>query len=178
MTTAPLPHTWWVREGLLLAGGFPADYNKRDSIKELQRLLDVGVRCFVSLQQPNEMVPSRPFSHYPPLVEALARKMNIEVVCHNFPIVDMDVPDIALMTVILDTIDQCIREEQCVYVHCWGGHGRTGTVVGCWLRERGFSGEEALRQMQQMRRHDPYLVTWEAPQTDAQRNMILTWQPR
>jgi len=26
-----------------------------------------------------------------------------------------------------------------VYVHCWAGVGRTGTVVGCLLREQGFS---------------------------------------
>ncbi|MFZ5949388.1 MAG: fused DSP-PTPase phosphatase/NAD kinase-like protein [Candidatus Rifleibacteriota bacterium] len=24
-----------------------------------------------------------------------------------------------------------------VYVHCWGGLGRTGVVVGCWSRRHG-----------------------------------------
>lgn len=29
---------------------------------------------------------------------------------------------------------------QTVYVHCYGGIGRTGTVVGCWLVRHGLSG--------------------------------------
>jgi hypothetical protein len=36
-----------------------------------------------------------------------------------------------------DEILQHIRSEleagRLVYVHCWGGKGRTGTVIGCWL---------------------------------------------
>jgi hypothetical protein len=47
---------------------------------------------------------------------------------------DMEVPTEAEMIHILDTIDQALTEDRPVYVHCWGGHGRTGTVVGCYLR--------------------------------------------
>jgi protein-tyrosine phosphatase len=32
--------------------------------------------------------------------------------------------------------------EGIVYVHCDEGHGRTGTVAGCWLREQGYSADE------------------------------------
>ena len=31
-----------------------------------------------------------------------------------------------------------------MYLHCWGGVGRTGTVVGCWLVRHGRTGDEAL----------------------------------
>lgn len=31
-----------------------------------------------------------------------------------------------------------------VYLHCWGGIGRTGTIVGCWLARNGFPGKAAL----------------------------------
>ncbi len=34
------------------------------------------------------------------------------------------------MTQILDDIDSAIADEGVAYVHCWGGIGRTGTVVG------------------------------------------------
>jgi protein-tyrosine phosphatase len=46
----------------------------------------------------------------------------------------MEVPTEAEMIHILDTIDQALAEDRPVYVYCWGGHGRTGTVVGCYLR--------------------------------------------
>jgi protein-tyrosine phosphatase len=36
-----------------------------------------------------------------------------------------------LMTTILDAIDESMTAGKPVYVHCWGGMGRTGTVIGC-----------------------------------------------
>ena len=36
------------------------------------------------------------------------------------------------------------RSEQGVVVHCVGGRGRSGTVLGCVLRELGFSAGEAI----------------------------------
>ena len=35
------------------------------------------------------------------------------------------------------TIDRRIRERGAVFVRRWGGVGRTGFVVGCWLQEHG-----------------------------------------
>lgn len=175
MMQAPFPGTWWVRNSLLLAGGFPGDYDDTGTKHKLQQFLNTGIRCFVSLQQPGEMGRGGPFKDYATIAQDLARKMDIAVTCLNFPIVDMGVPTQALMREILDTIEESMRDEKCVYVHCWGGHGRTGTVVGCWLREHGFSGKEALERIQKLRLHDPHLVQWESPQTHAQRNMILEW---
>jgi protein-tyrosine phosphatase len=34
------------------------------------------------------------------------------------------------MVRILNQIDMCIKYDKPVYVHCWGGKGRTGTVIG------------------------------------------------
>ena len=38
------------------------------------------------------------------------------------------------MLAVLDAIDIALCEGHGVYIHCWGGVGRTGTVVGCWLK--------------------------------------------
>ena len=33
------------------------------------------------------------------------------------------------------------QQHGAVYVHCWGGVGRTGTVVGCLLADAGIGAE-------------------------------------
>ena len=37
----------------------------------------------------------------------------------------------------LDEIDRLLEDGRTVYVHCWGGVGRTGLVVGAWLIRHG-----------------------------------------
>src|SRR5260370_41266282 len=53
----------------------------------------------------------------------------------------MDVPSKTTLSAILDTIDGEIARGKAVYVHCWGGHGRTGVVVGCWLQRHALGGK-------------------------------------
>ena len=47
----------------------------------------------------------------------------------------------------LDTIDQALAAGHTMYVHCWGGVGRTGTVVGCHLVRHGQQGTAALHAL-------------------------------
>lgn len=37
-----------------------------------------------------------------------------------------------------------LRSGHGVVVQCWGGRGRTGTVLGCVLRELGFGSDDAI----------------------------------
>jgi protein tyrosine/serine phosphatase len=65
-----------------------------------------------------------------------------------------------------------------VYVHCWGGSGRTGTVVGCWLRRHGLAEpEEVLGVLQELRGSgDRDGGHKDTPQTPDQRWMVESWE--
>ena len=178
MKKAHLEKTWWVKKSVLLAGCFPGDIDKDKARKKLQCLLDAGVHVFISLQEPDERSPHGPFVPYTPILEQLAQEEGVEVDFVSFPIRDNGVPSRERMTDILAEIRNAHISRRCVYLHCWGGHGRTATVVGCWLREQGLGGEEALERIVELRRHDPHLVSMMSPQTSAQREMILSWEPR
>ena len=54
-----------------------------------------------------------------------------------------------------DRILARIRDEmnagRIVYVHCWGGKGRTSTVVGCLLIDDGLDYESAIVRIAELR---------------------------
>jgi len=57
-------------------------------------------------------------------------------------------------------------------VHCLGGLGRTGTVVGCFLVRHGLSGAQALETIQLLRRTTPNADS-PSPEAEMQRWMVL-----
>ncbi len=93
-------------------------------------------------------------------------------------ILDMGVPDTEEMREIIEVIRDSIDAGPAVYIHCWGGIGRTGTVVGCWLRETGLGGEESLGRVQHLYATHMAKVSRhpESPQTVAQKNFIRCWK--
>jgi protein-tyrosine phosphatase len=87
----------------------------------------------------------------------------------RLPIPDYSIPSPSHMTAILDTLDAALAAGHSVYLHCHGGRGRTGTAIGCWLVRQGMAGEQALARIAELRGdHD-------SPETDEQRNFVLTW---
>lgn len=79
------------------------------------------------------------------------------------------------MVAILDSIDAHISHAKPVYVLCWGGRGRTGTVVGCYLvRHKLSEPHEAVDMISELRRHtedhdEP------SPESRRQFEMGLSW---
>jgi protein-tyrosine phosphatase len=107
----------------------------------------------------------------------LAGNTGRNVRVHRFPVQDRSVPDIDVMKNILDIIDTEIAEGKLVYVHCLGGLGRTGTVVGCWLARHGIAvGEAALAHIAELRRDEEYSQI-ASPQTWEQCEYVKNWLP-
>jgi protein-tyrosine phosphatase len=82
----------------------------------------------------------------------------------RLPVRDFGVPTDEEMRRILDTIDEALGAGRTVFVHCRGGIGRTGTVLGCYLRRHGASFDEALAALEGR------------PETDEQRELIRGWR--
>ncbi|RME51585.1 MAG: hypothetical protein D6790_19765 [Caldilineae bacterium] len=167
----PNANTYWVNEHLL-AGEYPGHKDEAVARRKLAAYLEAGVTCFVDLTEAQE--PLAPYSH---LLPSHSPSTGRPVRYHRHPIRDYNVPrSRAEMTAILDRIDQAIGEGHVVYVHCWGGVGRTGTVVGCYLVRHGLEAEAALdelaRHWQIVEKSYRHLQTPETPQ---QRQWILDW---
>ena len=65
--------------------------------------------------------------------------------------------------------------EKRVYLHCLRGLGRTGTVVGCYFIEKGFSTEEALTEISKLRK-GTLGSWWKSPELNLQINFIKRWE--
>lgn len=136
-------HAWWVIPGRLLAGEYPGSTDPDTAALKHQTLLDEGVDSFVDLTEDGEITwGGTPMQPYRGLA---ARHVRL-------PIPDNSVIDDAGYDRILAHIRAELDAGKVVFVHCWDGKGRTGTVVGAWLiAEDGLGYPEVLDRMQQLR---------------------------
>ena len=132
----PFEKTWWIDGGKILGGRYPGDRSIEVQKQCLNALLDHGITRFVNLQQVDDRGHGgEPFRDYMPLVEPIARSRSISVGFARFPIRDVSIPDLPTALAAINHLDDLIHAGQTPYVHCFGGNGRTGTIIGCWLDE-------------------------------------------
>lgn len=174
--TTPFPGSYWVVPGMLLAGEFPGDQDQARARQKTGRLIDCGILKIINLMEADETDHSEKlFNAYEPIAMQVASEKKLPIECHRFPIADLGVPTISQMISILDKITVSIADKGPVYVHCRGGIGRTGTVVGCYLlQNRIASPADVFDVIADLRRHDrkKHLVS---PETDAQRHFVSNW---
>jgi len=158
---------------LLLAGAYPGDPDPDEHRQKIQTLVDAGVRAFVNLMREDETNwAGVPFVPYVDLV----RQVCPDAVCVRHPIRDLSVPSASEMCDVLDTIDQYLESHRPVYVHCWGGVGRTGTVIGCWLlRHRLAEPTDVLDVLMRLRQQDRERRNRMSPETGEQQRFVREW---
>jgi hypothetical protein len=173
----PFERSYWVVPEKLLAGAYPGNPYETRAEEKLLLFLDAGIRCFVDLTSHEDgNMYGQALVPYRDLIEKVTAG-RFKVLYHHTPIIDMDVPTHAEMREILDIIDGAVFGGIPTYVHCLGGFGRTGTVVGCWIVRHGIEqGNAVIELIRKLRRNDPQ-SNWESPQTAGQRRFILEWKP-
>lgn len=115
-----------VAGGVVYAGEYPGDKYGEKATEKLKRMYHFGIRHFIDLTEEGELCP---YNHLLPSDTTYTR----------FPIPDCGVPkSIESVRRLLLRIEELKKMEGYVYVHCWGGVGRTGTIAACYL----FQNEE------------------------------------
>ena len=109
--------------GIIYAGEYPGDKNGEIAKQKIARMYHFGIRHFIDLTEEGEL---RPYNHLLPSDTTYTR----------FPITDCGAPkSIESVQRLLLRIEELKKMDGYVYVHCWGGVGRTGTIIACYLAQ-------------------------------------------
>ena len=170
------PQHYPIKSGVLYAGEYPGDRNPGIARARILSLVEMGIRTFIDLTTPDD-----PLVRYEGMLVQMEQETGIPLRRISCPIPDMGVPPSDESTLsIMAAIRGAIEAAPAVYIHCWGGIGRTGTVVGCWLRECGLDPDAALEHVQHLySSHMPKARAGkypESPQTEAQKNYVRHWK--
>jgi protein tyrosine phosphatase len=174
VTLKPFPQSYWVLPGIFCAGQYPGSQYPAEHKEKLNGLLNCNIRRTISLMPVGEKNPGgQDFVPYEDVLQDMAAKRGRVVECLRAGYPDGSVPPVALMKKVLDTIDASITASEPVYLHCFGGHGRTGTVVGCYLVRHGMSGEQAIEHVVSLRQELPH--NW-YPYENGQADFVSNWK--
>ena len=148
--------------GTVYAGEYPGDKYGEKAAEKLNHMHHFGVRHFIDLTEEGELTP---YNHLLPKDTTYTR----------FPIVDCGAPkSVESVQRLLLRIEELKKMDGYVYVHCWGGVGRTGTIVACYLSQN-WKEPELNHTLEVLRRNFsemPKSAYRETPETKEQINFI------
>ena len=109
---------WWIDEPILLGSSNPTN-------RQLEEFYGEGFRTIISLLDEDE---ESPYYDIKKTEETGFKRYLI-------PVRDFTAPKPADFQEFLDTLDESMKQGK-VLVHCQGGTGRTGTMVGAdWVKK-------------------------------------------
>lgn len=133
----------------LFAGEYPGNQNPNVADTRIRELVDRGIVTFIDLTSTADL--SFGLLPYEPHLAGIDESGTLGLKRYSFEIPDMGIPaGPEVMRGVLDLIRSEIEAGRSCYVHCWGGIGRTGTAVACWLREQGLDADTALARVQSL----------------------------
>ena len=147
----------------IYAGEYPRNKDEESSLSKLKQFRDFGITHFVDLTEEGELAsyekllyPGASYRRFP--IRDVSVPMSIEDVCK-------------LVEDIIGIVNN--NPDAKVYIHCWGGVGRTGTIVGCLLAELyQLRYNETMAKLEQLFLACPKSAYRETPENDEQRKFI------
>lgn len=171
----PIKNSYYVNRDLkIYAGEYPGDKDDERCKMKLNSFAWSKFKCFYDLTCEGELAP---YAHH----------LQDDQHHVRFPISDCSVPEdtASVAQLCQNIISQAEQQEEdafcnCIYIHCWGGVGRTGTIVACLyaylMRNQGFGAEElytkAMQQLQDGFSRCPKSKHRVSPENNLQRNFV------
>jgi O-acetyl-ADP-ribose deacetylase (regulator of RNase III) len=186
----PFAQSYWVIPGKLLAGAYPGSRDPVIHETNIRALTDANIQLIINLTEANEVdAEGLGLVRYQERFMQLSTQRGKKPEYHQFGIPDGKLPhNPEQMLAILNTIDNALAGNRPVYVHCRRGHGRTGMVIGCWLkrnhrftdveifRSQNNIGQAALARIADLRtQQEMWHANHPSPETNEQKQFVIDW---
>lgn len=172
----PFERSYWVIPGKLLAGEIPSSSKISVRKQKVQNLVEMGFDTIINLMEPDETTFSGELLlDYTPYLYDYAKSREKKVTVNHFSIKDLSITTPDRMKQIIAHIFNEIEAGKKVYVHCWGGVGRTGMVIGCFLLEQKMAATENVIETIAYLKRTTSIADRRSPETDEQAEFILNW---
>ncbi|GAX75529.1 hypothetical protein CEUSTIGMA_g2972.t1 [Chlamydomonas eustigma] len=185
----PTPWCNWAIPGRVMAGAYPASLDDAETERILTCLLELGMNTFVCLQaEVNINTPEHAWRAQHGLRPYIKDAQKILSKAHetgnpritqqkidflHLPIIDGNVTTDSAMSRLADDCCERVLKGERLYVHCWGGHGRTGTLISTMLgRLYNLPYTTAMRYCQAFHDSRVYPQGVRSPQTPVQRAQV------
>lgn len=155
----PIKNSYCVIPDKVYAGEYAGD--KKNPEQKVRRLEEFGITHIIDLTEKGEL---QPYTHL----------LDTYVEHHRFPIRDVSVPnsdqDVYELMKHMESIIS--DDDNKVYIHCWGGVGRTGTIVACLYEYYGEDYENAIAHLRQSFKDCPKSEWRKTPETKEQLDFV------
>lgn len=159
----PYAYSNWVIPGSLLVGAYPRS-------KNLPFILPTGVTKFICLMEDKELQRHGDYFNYN-VIKSVKDPKNYSYI--HFPIQDHGIVDDNTIIKFVGDLISWINKGEKIYMHCLGGHGRTGTIVSLLLSKLysldGYLAMEYCQAMHDTREENRGI---KSPESSEQRNQV------
>jgi len=157
--------------GKIYAGEIPSSIDENLIQKKIDLLLSLGITKVINLTEIEETnFKGIPLKEY----EGILRKSS-QTEMIRMSIKDLNIPTVEHMCNIISKIDSFIEKDEVIYIHCWGGIGRTGTVVGCYLIDKKIITSNLIIPYISFLKRNTEINNRNSPETDEQVEFLLDW---
>eukprot|EP00912_Choanoflagellata_sp_UC4_P001435 UC4_evm7s893 len=183
----PTQSMFWIVPGRILCGPYPGSINDEEHTDILLTLLETGIQTFACLQaEVDQEVPPELWKQGPdvavrpymadvrylqstdPKFQALGPISTVQVHIPDMGIAEDDAVSRAVSHLIRD-----LKANKTIYLHCWGGHGRTSTVGSIIIgRLYGLGPTDCMDFIQVAHDQREDHLGLRVPATAAQRNQV------
>lgn len=155
----PIKNSYCVIPDKVYAGEYAGDlHNPEQKVRQLEMF---GITHIIDLTEDGELKP------YKQLLDTYIEH-------HRFPIADVSVPkSYDAVYELMEHINSILSDEDNkVYIHCWGGVGRTGTIVACLYEYYGEDYDSAINHLRESFEDCPKSQWRTTPETKEQLDFV------